>query len=136
MLMLWRRWINRLFTRAPLPRRNRRPNPRRTRLGVELLEDRSVPTVSFLGVSSGDVSSTDPIVWTRATDDASPGAAVNLPLQYSTDNTFASFSSAPVTTSTAAAGDNTAKYDITGLTPGTVYFYRFFVGPDFSNVGT
>ena len=94
-------------------------------------------SVGFLGVAAGDVSSNDAIIWTRATDDTAPGAAVPLTLQYSTDSTFTSgVNSVPVTTSTAATGDNTAKFNLTGLAPATQYFYRFAgSGGELSNVG-
>ncbi len=94
--------------------------------------------VSFLGVAAGDVSSTDAVVWTRATDDTQPGAAINIMLQYSTDNTFVTgVSNLSVTTLSATVGDNIAKQIITNLTPATRYYYRFTgSGGELSNVGT
>src|SRR5262245_36903493 len=93
---------------------------------------------SFLGVAAGDAGSDEATVWTRATDSTAPGAAVAVTLQYSTDNTFTTgVTSQSVTTSTAAAGDNTAKYTITGLSPATRYYYRFIgSGGEPSNTGT
>ena len=81
--------------------------------------------VTFLGVASGDASTTGVTVWTRAVNDATP-AEVSLTLQISTDPGFSSIST--VVGNTSAAKDYTLKLDLTGLTPATTYYYRF-VGP-------
>jgi phosphodiesterase/alkaline phosphatase D-like protein len=98
----------------------------------------TLASVTFLGVAAGDVSGSDAVIWTRATDDTQPGSAINLTLQYSIDNTFATgVSNVIVTTMTASLGDNTAKQIITGLTPATRYYYRFVgSGGEISNLGT
>jgi phosphodiesterase/alkaline phosphatase D-like protein len=81
--------------------------------------------VTFLGVASGDASSTGVTVWTRAVNDTTP-AEVSLTLQISTDPAFSTISTVVGTTS--AAKDYILKLDLTGLTPATTYYYRF-VGP-------
>jgi acid phosphatase len=97
-------------------------------------------TVNFLGVAAGDASSTDVVVWTRATDSSNVGSAVTVTLQLSTDNTFSTgVVSQSLTTTTASVGDNTCKANVTGLTPATRYYYRFVAQDDTSNtslVGT
>ena len=97
-------------------------------------------TVNFLGVAAGDASSTDVTVWTRATDSANAGNAVTVTLQLGTDNTFGTvLISESLTTTTGAAGDNTLKANLTGLTPATRYYYRFVAQDDTTNtslVGT
>jgi len=97
-----------------------------------------VPSVSFLGVAAGDAGSTNAVLWTRAVDSAQPGAAITLTLQVSTDPSFVTgVASQSVTTTTAAAGDNTVKVPVGNLQPATRYFYRF-VGAhgELSNAGT
>ena len=85
-----------------------------------------VSNLQFLGVASGDASTSDAIIWTRAVDTNSP-AATSLTAQVSTDPTFAtgvqSFS-----VSTDATLDYTAKLLVTGLTADTKYYYRFQAG--------
>ncbi len=81
--------------------------------------------VTFLGVASGDASTTGVTVWTRAVNDATP-AEVSLTLQISTDPAFSTIST--VTGTTSAAKDYILKLDLAGLTPATTYYYRF-VGP-------
>jgi acid phosphatase len=95
-------------------------------------------SVGFLGVAAGDVSAIDATLWTRATDDAAPGAAVTVTLQIATDNAFGNIVvSQSVTSSTAAASDNTLKTTVTGLAPATRYYYRFMgPGGELSLVGT
>ncbi len=92
--------------------------------------------VSFLGVAAGDATSTGVTLWTRAVDVAAPANAV-LALDYSTDQTFATgtthIASACATDSNK---DYVCKLTLNGLTPNTVYFYRFSgPGGEPSNVG-
>ena len=83
-------------------------------------------TVSFLGVASGDVSSNEAIVWTRAANDISPTTA-SVTVQVSTDPAFGTITTSASTT-TSASNDYTVKFDVTGLQPQTVYYYRFQTG--------
>lgn len=79
--------------------------------------------IAYLGVASGDVTTSNAIVWTRAVDASAPAAAA-LTIQVTTDPTFTTGIST-VNGTTDAAKDYTCKVDITGLLPGTVYYYRF-----------
>ena len=81
--------------------------------------------VAFLGVAAGDPSDHDITLWTRAVNDTNP-TAVSLTAQISTNSGFSTFST--VVGSTDATKDYTVKIDVTGLSPATVYYYRF-VGP-------
>ena len=89
---------------------------------------------SFLGVSAGDASSHSAMVWTRATEGAA--AATGLKLELSTT---AAFSRIAQTVDGLAARDDTfdftLKQEVTGLKPGTTYFYRFSGGGSTSPVG-
>jgi phosphodiesterase/alkaline phosphatase D-like protein len=80
--------------------------------------------VSFLGVAAGDASSTNATFWTRATP-----SGTALTIEIGTDPGFTTdvdrINDACVTDSTR---DFTCKRDVTGLSPNTVYYYRF-VGP-------
>jgi 3-phytase/alkaline phosphatase D len=108
--------------------RRRRPAPppaRRVPPGVELLEDRTAPAVSFLGVGAGDASSSDAILWTRTQDATGAGLSATLTAQVSTDPAFGTFLSYPAAGATQAAHDYTSHIDATGLQSGTRYFYRF-----------
>ncbi len=82
--------------------------------------------VAFLGVASGDVSSNEAIVWTRAADDITPTTA-SVTVQVSTDPGFGTIT-ATASTTTAAGNDYTVKFEVTGLQPQTVYYYRFQTG--------
>jgi len=84
------------------------------------------------GVASGDPLSDRVILWTRASP--SRPEAVALEWQVASDAAFA----AVVASGTVAAapdGDFTAKVDATGLSAGTVYWYRFRHGDAASPVG-
>jgi phosphodiesterase/alkaline phosphatase D-like protein len=91
------------------------------------------PVVFTHGVASGDVTSTAAIVWTRIDQ------AATITAQVDDDPLFGSldFSQAVVT---ALASDFTAKVDATGLSPNTVYYYRWHhdnaSSDQFSLVGT
>ncbi len=103
--------------------------------GLFLITSPAMAAFSFLGVASGDASSNDATVWTRAADSVTP-VAVSLTLQVSTDPTFATGVQA-LSGATVAANDYTLKLDITGLNPATVYYYRFLepTSSTYSNVG-
>ncbi len=89
----------------------------------------ALPTIGFsaicgaqdrfpLGVAAGDVRSDSVILWTR------PSAASTLDWEISTDSDFF----APLLTGEVRAGaetDFTVRASVSGLTPGTAYFYRF-----------
>ncbi|WP_305093111.1 alkaline phosphatase [Prescottella sp. R16] len=91
----------------------------------------AVPAPGFVhGIASGDPLPDRLIIWTRITPsaDAVPGSGVgptvSVTWQVATDPGFASV----VREGTASAGpdaDHTVKVDVTGLRPGTGYFYRF-----------
>jgi alkaline phosphatase D len=77
----------------------------------------------YHGVASGDPLPTQIIIWTRVT----PEAAVNrIPVSWemATDAAFESIVKMD-TASALASRDYTVKIDVTGLQPGTVYYYRF-----------
>ena len=92
--------------------------------GLLLATSPAMAAFSFLGVAAGDVSDVDATVWTRAADTTTP-ASVTLTLQVSTDQTFAT-GVMTMTGATDANNDYTLKIDFTGLSAGTVYFYRFY----------
>jgi alkaline phosphatase D len=84
------------------------------------------------GVASGDPLADRVIIWTRITPN-SPGA-VRAIWEVASDNQFAII----VRTgdvSTSDTQDYTVKVDVTGLSAGTVYFYRFNVGSKRSAIG-
>jgi phosphodiesterase/alkaline phosphatase D-like protein len=88
---------------------------------------------SFLGVAAGDAAPTEATLWTRVVDSNAP-AAVVLTAQVSVDAGFGSgVLSFPVTTDVTR--DFSAKLTVTGLTPGTRYFYRFTDGNVTSDTG-
>jgi phosphodiesterase/alkaline phosphatase D-like protein len=82
--------------------------------------------VTFIGVASGDASSTKATFWTRAVDSAAP-ASTTLTLLIATDSDFVNITNTG-SCITDAAKDYTCKVDVSGLTPNTNYRYRF-VGP-------
>lgn len=88
----------------------------------------------FLGYSAGDATSTDVTLWTRAVDTNAP-ASVQVSAQLTTDQTFSSgvFN---FLISTVVTNDYTAKVQVTQLTPGTRYYYRFTDGVNTSGTGT
>jgi len=94
--------------------------------------------VSFLGVAAGDATSTSVILWTRAVDSAAP-VNVSLMLEYSTsplppdllDQLSAllrGVAQVPAACTTDSTKDYVCKVKLDGLSPNTVYYYRF-VGP-------
>jgi len=80
--------------------------------------------LTFLGVASGDASSNEAVLWTRAVDSAAPAAAGLTALIAANDPTVTinvqSFPAATVPTS-----DYTAKLVVSNLVAGTRYYYRF-----------
>src|SRR5262249_18484794 len=88
----------------------------RASLGVELLEDLLLPSVSFLGVGAGDATSSDAILWTRA-QNSNTATGVGLMAQVSTDQTFAT-GLATFAGITDPAHDYTLHVDATGLQSG------------------
>src|SRR5262245_60547471 len=94
--------------------------------------------VSFLGVAAGDATSTSAILWTRAVDSDAP-ANTSLMLEYSTTPLPANpvdplvailngITQRPGGCTTDSTKDFVCKLKLDGLTPNTVYYYRF-VGP-------
>src|SRR5262249_28295344 len=127
--LMWRR----LFQSARA--KTRRHRAQRTRLALEGLEARQVPTATFLAVGAGDATSSDAILWTRAQDDPS-SAGVGLMAQVSADPTFAT-GLAPFAGTTDPAHDFPLHVDATGLHPATRYYYRFVASDNtISQVGT
>ena len=91
-------------------------------------------TTIYNGVSVGDMTATDAVLWTRATDAAGAGP-VTLTAQVSTDPTFTA-GVLTYTGSTSATADYTLKITATGLAANTLYSYRFVdASGGTSNVG-
>jgi alkaline phosphatase D len=83
----------------------------------------SLPSEYKYGVASGDPLVDKVIIWTHAKI-ADSVATVGLTWQISTDSNFVSILNSGKTVASEATGF-TAKVDVTGLTAGTTYFYRF-----------
>jgi alkaline phosphatase D len=87
------------------------------------------------GVASGDPLTDRVILWSHAKIPNST-ADVSLTWQVATDTAFASIVKSGALTATEASS-YTVKVDVTGLTAGTTYFYRFLDGSGVSStVGT
>ncbi|MBC7445798.1 MAG: alkaline phosphatase D family protein [Polaromonas sp.] len=82
-----------------------------------------VPSVFAFGVASGDPLADRVMLWTHAKIPAS-AADVSLTWQVASDAAFASIVRSGSLLATEASSF-TAKVDVTGLTPGATYFYRF-----------
>ncbi|HEX3757260.1 MAG TPA: PhoD-like phosphatase N-terminal domain-containing protein, partial [Kofleriaceae bacterium] len=81
-------------------------------------------TFSFpQGVASGDPRDTSVVLWTRAVR-GTDTVDVSLQVEVATDPKFSGIV-ASRTVSATAATDHTVRVLITGLGPGTSYFYRF-----------
>lgn len=98
-------------------------------LWISVIAVSPVPAAFPQGVASGDVTDTSAIVWTRA------GTAEPLTVHVAADEQFAgavfSAEAAP-----AHEADLTVKFDVTGLSPQTTYYYRFVsAGGEVSEVG-
>ncbi|WZI66359.1 MAG: phytase [Gloeotrichia echinulata IR180] len=89
-----------------------------TKLGIlELPKNLPAPEFTFPnGVASGDTTQNSTVLWTRAT---TLGA---VKFEYSTKADFSSI--AGTTTATVTNAQQPVKVDVTGLTPGTDYYYR------------
>ncbi len=85
------------------------------------------------GVASGDPTTNAVVIWS-AVDEADPTASDTLYWQVSTDSTF---TTSPLSGQfiTDSAKAFTAKVDVTGLQPGTRYYYRFQSGNQYSALG-
>ena len=92
------------------------------------------------GVASGDPLPTAVVIWTRVTPTAAAqpgsgaGPSATVVWQVSTDSRFATVVRSGRFTTTATR-DHTVKVDVTGLRPGTRYWYRFSYGGQSSLVG-
>ncbi|MBT6031004.1 MAG: alkaline phosphatase, partial [Kordiimonadaceae bacterium] len=87
------------------------------------------------GVASGDPLQDRMILWTRVTPiDLSYVGVVDVSWQISTDVDFSNILKSGVIT-TNPDSDFTVKEDVTGLMPGSKYFYRFNVGDIKSVIG-
>jgi len=80
-------------------------------------------------VASGDPRPTSVILWTRVVDDEHPADGLPVRLEVSTDEAFSSVvmldGSASRTLSAQAAFDHCVKTRVEGLSPATIYYYRF-----------
>lgn len=96
------------------------------------VNDTGVSAAFVHGVASGDPLQDSIILWTRATP--SEAATLGINWEVAADEAFTTIiSSGQVVTS--AARDYTVKVDVTGLSAGTAYFYRFKHGDTVSSVG-
>src|SRR5262249_40884819 len=113
--------------------RPRRRHRNLVRPAFEELELRLTPTASFLGVASGDASSSDVTLWTRATDN---GGSATVALDVALDSSFTNIVATQSELTTPAATDYTVKVDVSNLAPGTQYYYRFHDATTDSLTGT
>jgi alkaline phosphatase D len=87
------------------------------------------------GVASGDPGPTSLVLWTRATPDSGADAErLVVGWELALDAEFDELVAAGVAT-TGPEVDFTVKIEISDLTPGTRYFYRFRAAADTSDVG-
>jgi len=92
------------------------------------------------GIASGDPLPNAVIIWTRVTPTpaslpgSGAGPSAQVTWQVATDAAFTTVVSSGEFT-TGPARDHTVKVDVTGLRPGTSYYYRFGFGGDHSPVG-
>ena len=93
----------------------------------------SCTLVSFLhGVASGDPLHNQVIIWTRVTPVANEKALVHW--EVAKDKNF-EYPVAHGSTFTDETVDYTVKIDVTGLNPGTQYYYRFHCAASVSQTG-
>jgi phosphodiesterase/alkaline phosphatase D-like protein len=84
---------------------------------IDLPEDLPIAKSVFPnGVASGDTTQTSTVLWTKANQTGS------LTFEYSTQADFSTIAGKQTTTVTDTL--KPAKVDLTGLTPGTTYYYR------------
>lgn len=76
-------------------------------------------------VASGDPRPTSVVLWTRVADAAAAGKDLTLSLEVSTTKDFASLVAHKTQLPATAANDGTLKVKVQGLSPRTVYYYRF-----------
>jgi phosphodiesterase/alkaline phosphatase D-like protein len=80
--------------------------------------------LTFLGVASGDASTNEAVLWTRAVDSAAPAAA-NLTALVAANDPTVTISVQSFAAVTVPTNDYTAKVIASNLMPGTRYYYRF-----------
>lgn len=99
-------------------------------------QEKQVIDIDFKhGVASGDPLSDQLIIWTRVSPvEPTYAGTVDVDWQISTNADFAELSSSGVF-NTDEGRDFTVKVDVTGLSEGQDYFYRFIVGDKISTVG-
>lgn len=92
------------------------------------------------GVASGDPLADAVVIWTRVSPsiEATPSSGLGEPAEVRWDvaldeNFLEIVQTGTVTTDPRS--DHTVKLDVTGLLPGSDYFYQFVSGPDTSPVG-
>jgi alkaline phosphatase D len=94
-----------------------------------------IDMVDFLhGVASGDPLVDRVILWTRVTPRAGVAGTATVRWETSSTPDFATITDSG-TFVTTAARDYTVKVDVTNLTAGTTFYYRFSVGATRSPVG-
>jgi phosphodiesterase/alkaline phosphatase D-like protein len=98
-------------------------------LGLAPAAQAAGPRGFAYGVAAGEVTRSSAILWTRA-DELGP-----LRLQVATDHWFYRRLPERVANS-GLTHDHTVNVRVTGLTPDTVYYYRFRIGSTFSPLGT
>lgn len=87
------------------------------------------------GVASGDPLPNAVLLWTRVTPDSANAAPINLDWEISTDSNFTNVVNNGSGIA-AANHDFTLTVDATGLSPNTLYYYRFQApGGEFSKRG-
>jgi len=96
------------------------------RVFVRDLEDTFNPEWApfYHGVASGDPLADRVIIWTRVTPEDLGGGPVEVGWRMATDPELTDLV-ASGTVTTDAGRDYTVKVDVTGLTPGTTYYYGF-----------
>ncbi len=88
----------------------------------------------YHGVASGDPLTDRVIIWTRITPDSGVSALKNVNWQVATDSLFKSVVKSGIFT-TYSSIDYTVKVDVTGLQPGTTYYYAFSYQGTYSLTG-
>jgi alkaline phosphatase D len=97
--------------------------------------DDADPALGFThGVASGDPLSNRLVIWTRAVPEGNGEGDVSVDWQVATDDAFTAVVRSGSAT-TNASRDFTVKVDVDGLSPATVYRYRFRKGDRTSPVG-